>query len=318
VRARRFGHSDLLGRENVASILEAEAEAACYKTGVSSNRERCTIALVSALALALMTPARARAQAPMPPPPWESTSPTPAPPPPPPRPYDAPASADAPTTLPDNPAPLPPPAHLEAIPAPAPTTVAPTTVAPTTVEETPPPTPPTRPRLNVALGMGASFESAGLSPARTALVPAFFATGGVGDDWPVGVEASVFSSSSSGRFASPDTAVDRLALGLIGVVRPFLWSLAPGDGRYVARVARALGLELGLGVERDGTTVRAGSRVAFQGGARVELPLSPAPATKELRVRLAARRMQGFYTPRVGTVGVGDGFELYAALVSVF
>jgi hypothetical protein len=279
MRARRFGHGDLLGRENAASILEAEAWASCYKTGVSSNGERRTLALVFALGFALTPVGSARAQAP--------TAPL------------------------DNPAPLPTPAHLDANPASA--------TASATIDEPPPSPPPlTRPRLSAAVGMGTSFESAGLSPARTALVPAFFATGGVGVDWPVGVEASAFASSSSGRFKAPDTPVDRLALALIGVVRPCLWSVAPGDDRYFARVARTLGLELGLGIERDGTTVRAGSRVALQAGARAEFPLSRTPATKELRVRLAARRMQGFYTPRVGTVDVGDGFELYVALVSVF
>lgn len=270
---------------------------------MSSNRERRAPALIRAVRLALLAllawPAvtlvastRARAQ---------------------PAPYDAPA---------DNPAPLPPPAHLDANPAAAPDAPSPVASAPatptarTTVEELEP-SARARPRLSAAVGMGASFESAGLSPARTALVPAFFATGGMGVDWPVGVEASVFSSSSSGRFKSPDTPVDRLALGLIGVVRPCVWTCAPGD-RYLTRVARAFGVELGLGVERDATTTKAGSRVAFQAGARVELPLFPTPATKELRVRLAARRMQGFYTPRVGTIDVGDSFEVYAALVSVF
>jgi hypothetical protein len=278
MRARRFGHGDLLGRENAASILEAEAWASCYKTGVSSNGERRTLALVIALAFALafaLTPVGS-------------------------------ARAQAPTAPADNPAPLPPPAHLDANPA-TPTATT-TTTAP--LDEPSRPPAPARPRLSAAVGMGTSFESAGLSPARTALVPAFFATGGVGVDWPVGVEAAAFASSSSGRFKAPDTPVDRLALALIGVVRPGLWSFA--------RVARTLGLELGLGIERDGTTVRAGSRVALQAGARAEFPLSATPATKELRVRLAARRMQGFYTPRVGTVDVGDGLELYVALVSVF
>jgi hypothetical protein len=258
--------------------------------------------VVLALALAAVTPARARAQ----------TPPGAAPPG---APYDAPAAPGETTPpAPDNPAPLPPPAHLDANPA---ATPPPASTPPPFVEEASPP-PPTRPRLTVALGMGASFEPSGLSPARTELVPAFFATGGVGDDWPVGVEGSVFSSSASGRFKAPDAPVDRLAFAVIGVVRPCIWNYARGDARYGARVARTLALELGLGVERDGTTVRAGSRVALQGGARVELPLSASPSQKELRVRLAARRMQGFYTPRVGDVDVGDGFELYAALVSVF
>ncbi|HVZ71025.1 MAG TPA: hypothetical protein VHJ20_01510 [Polyangia bacterium] len=175
-----------------------------------------------------------------------------------------------------------------------------------------------RPPFVVAVGMGTTFESAGLSPARTEVLPAFFATGGVGDTWPVGVEAAVFASSAQGRFAAPDTPVDRLALDLMGVMRPFKWTFPDDDQRYRVRVLRTAAFELGLGLERDGTTVMAGSRTGLHAGARVELPLSLEPARKELRLRLAARRFQGFYEPRVGNVDVGNGFELYAALVSVF
>jgi hypothetical protein len=205
---------------------------------------------------------------------------------------------------PDNPAPLPPPAHREA--------------APVVVEETPPPRA-SRPRLNVGVGMGASFESAGLGTAGTSLVPAFFATGGVGDDWPIGVELAAFATSASGRFhGEHDAPIDRLALAVVGVARPFAWKLRLDDPRYLARVLRGLAVELGVGVERDGTTIRAGSRVGVHGGARLELPLSRAPERKELRLRFAVRRMQGLYTPRVGAIDVGDGLELYATLVSAF
>jgi hypothetical protein len=173
-----------------------------------------------------------------------------------------------------------------------------------------------RPRLTAALGMGTSFDATGL--AKTETIPAFFATGGVGADWCVGVELAAFSSSAQGRFAPTSTPVDRLALAVVGVVRPGAWELAVDDPRYGARVLRASGLELGLGLERDGTTVRAGSRYGVHLGARLELPLGLAGYGSELRLRLAVRRMQGLYTPRVGDTDVHDSVEVFAAIVTVF
>jgi hypothetical protein len=174
-----------------------------------------------------------------------------------------------------------------------------------------------RPRLNAALGMGASFEPSGFSPARTEAVPAFFATGGVGDDWPVGVELAAFATSASGRFRTPDAPVDRLALAGLLVLRPYAFDLGVSDELAGARALRTLGFELGAGLERDGTTVRAGSRWGLHTGVRFEIPLAGSD-TKELRLRLAGRRMWGLYTPRVGDVDVGNGLELYAALVTSF
>jgi hypothetical protein len=166
--------------------------------------------------------------------------------------------------------------------------------------------------------MGASLESTGFTPARTELVPAFFATGGVGDAWPVGVELGAFASSASGRFRGLDAPVDRLSLDARGVLRPFAFKVPPEDRRYRARLVRAAGIELGLGIERDSTTVRAGSRLGLHTGVRLEVPLTPAGGTSELRLRLAVRRLIGFYTPRVGAVDVGDSVDLFAALVTVF
>ena len=113
-----------------------------------------------------------------------------------------------------------------------------------------------RPRMSAAVGAGVSFDDAGL--ARTEAIPSFFATGGVGVDWRVGFELQAFASSAQGRFDG--TPIDRLALDAVGVARPFAWKVALDDRRYAARVLRAAGLELGLGLERDGTTTNAGSR----------------------------------------------------------
>jgi hypothetical protein len=188
--------------------------------------------------------------------------------------------------------------------------------APPTVEAPVGPPPSPRPRMTLALGMGVAFESAGLS--RTETVPAFFGTGGVGADWPVGVELAAFASSATGRFKAPDAPVDRLALSLIGVVRPLAWAIAADDARYRARLLRAIGVEVGPGIERDATAMRSGSRFGVHTGARLEVPIVPAGSPSELRIRLGLRYMYGLYTPQVGTTVVGDGLELYAALVTIF
>src|SRR5207302_1613235 len=80
-----------------------------------------------------------------------------------------------------------------------------------------PPLPPTvdvapvvvapRPRFDVAVGAGVSFDASGFSPARTEWVPAMFATGGVGADWPVGAELALFASTAVGRFRAPDAPI---------------------------------------------------------------------------------------------------------------
>jgi hypothetical protein len=171
-----------------------------------------------------------------------------------------------------------------------------------------------RPRLTAALGMGASLDAAGLS--RTRAVPAFFATGGVGADWPVGAELAAFASSAEGRFDG--TPIDRLALAAVAVVRPAAWKIALDDRRIRARLLRAAAVEVGLGLERDGTTTHAGSRFGLHLGARLEIPLGLPGYASELRVRLAVRRMEGFYTPVVQGVGVGNSVELFSALVTVF
>jgi hypothetical protein len=178
-----------------------------------------------------------------------------------------------------------------------------------------------RPRLIAAIGMGTSIDRTGYV-GNTETVPAFFATGGVGADWRVGAELAAFASEASGRFAGPATPIDRLALAAIGVVRPAAWMIAADNGAYGARLLRGAGVELGLALERDGTTVRAGSRYGLHLGARLDIPLGPAGQTSELRLRLAVRHMEGFYTPRItingADVPVGNSTELYAAIVTVF
>jgi hypothetical protein len=191
---------------------------------------------------------------------------------------------------------------------------------------------PPRPRLSLAIGMGATRDATGF-PDGAHLIPAFFATGGFGDGlW--GFDLGAFSSSASGRFALTVVAsngetvdnspVDRLALDAFGVVRPFA-RVRRDDQRYRLRVLRTIGAELGLGLERDSRVVVAGSRWEIHTGARIELPLTRVGEPSELRLRLAFRRAFGLYAPKLsggsadsGITSVGDSNELYAALVVLF
>lgn len=192
---------------------------------------------------------------------------------------------------------------------------------PSVIEAPPPPDLPPRPRLSVAVGMGATFDATGF-PDGAHAIPAFFGTGGFGDGL-LGFELGAFSSEASGRFTQVGYApIDRLALDAFAVIRPAA-RVRADDLRYRYRVLHTLAAEVGVGVERDGRTNAAGSRFQIHTGARVELPLTPAGRASELRLRLAFRRAVGLYTPQIGSGGgpvtfVGDSNELFAALAVVF
>jgi len=205
--------------------------------------------------------------------------------------------------------------------------------APGPLIETPPPVelveappefepPPPRPRFSLAIGMGATVDGVGFTDGTHA-IPSFFATGGFGDGL-LGFDLGASASSASGRFGGSAAPVDRLALDAFGVVRPAA-QVRRGDTRYGLRVLHTLAAELGIGLERDGRTMGAGSRFEVHTGARVELPLTAAGERSELRLRFAVRHALGLYTPKlsngVGTTddtAVGDSTELYSALVVVF
>lgn len=191
------------------------------------------------------------------------------------------------------------------------------------IEEEGPPEPVARPRLSLAVGMGASLDASGFINGAHA-IPAFFGVGGFGDGL-LGVDLGAFSTAASGRFHSEnDGPVDRLGLDAFAVIRPAA-RVRPDDLRYPLRVLRTLAAEVGLGFERDGHTLASGTRFQIHTGARVELPLTAADRPSELRLRLAVRHAVGLYTPYVsGGMGlnavtaVGDSTELYAALAVVF
>jgi hypothetical protein len=260
---------------------------------------------------------------------------------------------DGPPETPPVVTPVTPPAVMP-VPPPAVTPEAPATVTPATppatIPETPPspipPTPPPaippdaapeipeaveeqllalapppRPRLSLAVGMGATRDPTGF-PDGGHFIPAFFGVGGFGDGL-FGFDLGAFASSASGRFPTTDSPVDRLALDAFGVLRPAA-RVRPGDQRYRMRVLRTIGAELGLGFERDGQVAASGNRWVIHTGARIEFPLTSGQAS-ELRLRLAVRRAFGLYTPELSTtsgstgiVSVGDSTELYAALAVVF
>jgi hypothetical protein len=248
-------------------------------------------------------------------------------------PKEAPAQAippvEAPLTAPPAPSGAPPVAPAVTAPA-APMEAAPVAPAGKQAPEQPPEVveaellalePPARPRLSLAVGMGATRDAAGFSSGGH-FIPAFFGVGGFGDGL-IGFDLGAFSSSASGRFPTTDSPVDRLALDAFGVLRPAA-RVQPSDQRYRMRVLRTVGIELGLGFERDGQVVISGSRWVIHTGARIELPLTTGQAG-ELRLRLAVRRAFGLYTPELstqsgsnGTVLVGDSTELYGALAVVF
>jgi len=178
-----------------------------------------------------------------------------------------------------------------------------------------------RPRLSTAIGMGASYDPVGFSDGDAHAIPAFFAVLGIGDRL-FGLDVSAFASSARRSDRASQSPVDRLGVDAFGVLRPGA-RYRPDDFSYQARVLRALAAEVGLGFERDGRSAISGTRFLVHLGGRVDLPLTPATEPTELRLRLAARRGLGLYSPKLYASGdvtsVGDtSGELYAALVVVF
>jgi hypothetical protein len=178
-----------------------------------------------------------------------------------------------------------------------------------------------RPKFEAAVGMGASFDDAGMVAAGLSAVPGFFFMGGFGDGI-VGIDIGVFVNSASGRFRDPNVPLDRVAFDGFLVIRPLAdrWL---SSARYAPRVARTLALDLGLGVEHTARLTRMpesvnrfGSRI----GAHVDVPLTPRDAKSELRLRLAVRRFVGAsrVTFPTGDLVTDSRGEVFAALAAVF
>ena len=181
--------------------------------------------------------------------------------------------------------------------------------------------PAARPRFEVALGMGASLDDAGLRTSGASPVPAFFVMAGFGSG-VVGIDLGLFTNSANGRFRAPNVPVDRLGLDAMLVVRPGV-RLARDDRRYGARVARAAAIDLGLGYERDSRITRgpeAVDRFGLRLGAHIDIPLTAASDTSELRLRLAVRRFVGAAKQSFpgGDPAPDTSGEVFAALAAVF
>jgi hypothetical protein len=258
-------------------------------------------------------PVRAWAQPALIPPPSEAPPPAP----------NAPPDASAPPDIhapPETSAPPAPPPPPEAPPVP-PALQAVGQPEDAAVLEGPPQPPVARPRLTAAVGMGSSFDAVGFDDGNARAIPAFFTVLGIGDGL-AGLDLLAFASQAAGRHGA-QTPVDRLACDLFGVLRPGA-PIRPNDRSYAARVLHGLGVELGLGFERDGIGAMSGTRFLIHTGTRVDLPLTPPREPTEVRLRLALRRGFGLYTPRIGGSSAGaihvddSAAEVYGALVVVF
>jgi hypothetical protein len=170
--------------------------------------------------------------------------------------------------------------------------------------------------------MGATLDAVGFDDGDARVIPAFFTMLGIGDG-PFGFDIGAFASQAAGRHGN-QSPVERLALDAYGVIRPGAW-YRPDDTSYGARVLHGIGAELGLGFERAGRSAVSATRFLLHTGARVDLPISPPSEPTELKLRFAARRGIGLYTPKIYGVTVSDALnvddsavELYGALVVVF
>jgi hypothetical protein len=179
----------------------------------------------------------------------------------------------------------------------------------------------TRPQVEVAVGMGASFDNAGLRAAGMSAIPAFFAMGGFGGG-VLGLDLGLFVNSANGRFRAPNVPVDRLAVDAMLVIRPGV-GLRPDDTRYGLRIVRTAALDVGLGYERAAHIAQkaeALNRFGTRVGAHLDVPLTAAGAPSELRLRVAVRRFIGGST---ATFADGEPLpdsraEVFAALAAVF
>jgi hypothetical protein len=167
-----------------------------------------------------------------------------------------------------------------------------------------------RPKFQVAMGMGASLDrnAPNLTPGRP--ITAFFFAAGLGDGG-VGLELRAFANGA--HFMQ----VTRLALELAFVLRPLEPMFRDHDD-YGARILRGASLDIGPSVERVSLGPAATRRFGLMVGAHFDMPVGPAGAGKEMRVRLGVRRLRAGHAG-LGETEVGDStLELYAQLAFVF
>jgi hypothetical protein len=165
-----------------------------------------------------------------------------------------------------------------------------------------------RPKVQVAMGMGASIDHNAPNPHPGRPLTAFFFAVGIGDGL-LGLELRSFANGAT------QMQLSRLSLELVGVVRPLAGVAREGYGYRVLRTASA---DLGAGVERAAVSQDYDWRTGLVLGAHADLPIGPAGAPKELRLRLGARRFLAG-AGAVSAIGVKDSVvELYGQLAFVF
>jgi hypothetical protein len=180
----------------------------------------------------------------------------------------------------------------------------------------------------MAVSMGISRDSAGLVGGRTVEIPSFQVQIGAGQDL-LGLEVWLFSNQASGRFhqkstttvagnvTAVDMAVDRIAVDALLALHPFARRLALATS-WSQRLVRSATLNLGAGAENASVGPPSVVRFGTVVGLHVDLPLSPATASSDLRLRLSARRMFAA-SSQAGTVTVTDTkLEAFGGLALVF
>lgn len=165
-----------------------------------------------------------------------------------------------------------------------------------------------RPKVQVALGLGASFDGNAPNPHPDRPLSAFFFGVGIGDEL-LGLDLRSFANGAT------QMQLGRLSLELVGVLRPVVVLAREG---YGYRVLRSASVDLGVGVERDSVALDSDWRAGLLLGAHFDLPIGPAGATKELRLRLGVRRLFAG-SGSVGDISVKDStVELYGQAAFVF
>ena len=167
-----------------------------------------------------------------------------------------------------------------------------------------------RPQFQVAVGMGASIDHNEGQANPDAPVPSFFFAAGLGGGL-IGLDVRSFANGAV------MAQIARLSLELLGVVRPLI-PVAKGRSDYGSRVLQSFSVAVGPAFERVSLGLQADGRFGASLGAHLDLPIGPAGASKEMRLRLGVRRMfAGAAT--VNEMPVKDTkVEVYAQLAFVF
>jgi hypothetical protein len=165
-----------------------------------------------------------------------------------------------------------------------------------------------RPKVQVALGLGASIDDNAPNPHPGHPVSAFFFGVGIGDGL-LGLDLRTFANGAT------QMQLGRLSLELVGSLRPMAGLERVGYGN---RVLRTAALDVGAGAERASLAQVADWRAGLVLGAHGDLPIGPAGAPKELRLRLGLRRLIAG-RGAVSDVAVKDStVEIYGQLAFVF